>query len=125
MCGQALIGGPIRVARHGGAVDRKRRRRESAGPEGQLVAAARCVEDAPAVTVQHRHVREHVMAKSHRLRPLQMRVARRDRVDSPITQLFDVTPGRCAEEPADARRIKRRLARTGSARGDGRLINEL
>jgi hypothetical protein len=56
---------------------------------------------------------------------LKVRLSWRDRVDSPITQLFDVTPGRCAEEPADARRIKRRLARTGSARGDGRLINEL
>src|SRR5262249_55329927 len=64
-----------------GAVDGEGRRRERARAERRLVGSLGRVDDPAAVALEHVHVGQEVVRQPDRLRPLQVRVPGRQRVD--------------------------------------------
>ncbi len=71
----------FQLARHKMAVDRERRSRERACAERQHVDALVAVLQALDITAEHRYIRHQMMGEQDRLRPLQMRIARHNRID--------------------------------------------
>ena len=69
-------GGEAETPRHGGGVDRQRAPRQRAGPERRDVRAREALREALEVAGEPPVVREEVVAQGHRLRALEVRVAR-------------------------------------------------
>ena len=66
---------------HIGAVDRKRRSRQRAGPQRQNIDPFQRFAKALAVALEHIVVGKQMMREQHRLRPLQVRVSRHDHIE--------------------------------------------